>query len=471
MRRMTRQLWAAVATVVLCACGDEVEPVQVRGRVTDLEGSQGQSLGVRAFGAEGLGGTGTASAVTKVRASTVAEGGALTLVGEAEVSAQGSYTVEVPEGQQKLVLQGIDNSGTVVVSALLDASGQAGDATIAPPMDSESSLEAEVFTRIVADGAQVAQTNTVDLRTRINAKMAAAAKQGASTREAVQARVKVLAEAVRAAQEAEIRAYAKAGVTTSQSALFDAELAASAKLNVALDAASDTGAAVETAYQDFYMELAAAAQRLGAKAQQQAQAESSASVAFRATVKGRLSAQDAQPLVDAAVRAAAAAEARTSSMALSVILQASTATDASLQQADTAATALRSNVSASVTAAAAAQAFTGFSASVATGADLKSTVLGSYLGVSVVNQVAAAGAVQATATAATALDAALDVAVKAAVTATQTDTAKLATGIADAYATYVSAVKAQATPLATFGEKATPAVELLVVADGSFRLQ
>ena len=50
--------------------------------------------------------------------------------------------------------------------------------------------------------------------------------------------MKALAEAVSAAEEAEIRAYAKAGVTTSQSALFDAELAASAKLNVALDAAS-----------------------------------------------------------------------------------------------------------------------------------------------------------------------------------------------------------------------------------------
>ena len=50
-----------------------------------------------------------------------------------------------------------------------------------------------------------------DVRARINAKMGAAARQGASTREAVQVRVKALAEAVRAAQETEIRAYAKAG--------------------------------------------------------------------------------------------------------------------------------------------------------------------------------------------------------------------------------------------------------------------
>jgi hypothetical protein len=414
-----------------------------------------------------LGGSGTVSAASKVRASTVGQGGSLTVVGEAEVSAQGSYTVEVPPGQQRLVLQVVDASGTVVASALLDASGEAGDTATAPPMDSETSLEAEVFAQMVAQGAQAAQTDTVDLRARINAKMAVAAKQGASTREAAQVRVKALAEAVRAAQEAEIRAYAKAGVQTSQTALFEAELAASAKLNAALDA----GTAVETAYQEFYTELAAAAERLGAKAEEQARGENSASVAFRATVKGRLSAQETQPLVDASLRAAASAEARTSGAALNAILRAAAATDEASQQAGSAVTALRSSVSASATASAAAQAFASFSASVAAGADVKTTVLGSYLGVNTANQLVVSGAVQASVTAAAALDTALDVAVKAAVTSTQTDTTKLATGIADAYAAYATAVKAQSTALAAFGTKASPAVEVLLVAEGSFRLQ
>src|SRR4051794_3003194 len=107
--RLSRQLWVAVATLVLCACGGGADnTVQVRGRVTDQEGSQGQSLGVKAFGGEGLGGSGTVSAASKVRASTVAEGGSLKLEGEAELSAQGSYSLEVPEGQQKLVLQVVD---------------------------------------------------------------------------------------------------------------------------------------------------------------------------------------------------------------------------------------------------------------------------------------------------------------------------------------------------------------------------
>ena len=462
---MKRQLWVAVATLVLVACGGS-DTVKVRGKVTDQEGTQPQSV-VSAFAGEGLGGSGTVSAATRVRASTVGQGGQLTLVGEAELSAEGSYSIEVPEGSERLVLQAVDSSGTVMASALLDASGAAGTEAVAPPMDSESSLEAEVFVQMVADGAQAAETDTVDVRARINAKMGAAARQGASTREAVQVRVKALAEAVRAAQETELRAYAKAGFQKSQLAFFTAELAASAKLNAALDA----GTATEAAYQTFHAELAAAAEQLGAQAEQQARAESSASVAFRATVKARLSAQDAQPLVDASIRAAAAAEARTSGAALTAILQAAAATDEASTQAGSAATSLRSNVSAAATASAAAQAYASFSASVATGADVKTTVLGSYLGVSVANQAAVSTAVHASASAAATLDAALNVAIDAAVTNSQTDVTRLATGVADAYAAYATTVEAQASLLTAFGTKAAPAVDVLLIAEGSFRLR
>jgi hypothetical protein len=462
--RLKNQLWVAVATLVLAACGGE-DTAKVRGKLSDQEGTQQQSIG--AFGEEGLGGSGTVSAASMVRASTVGPGGQLTLVGEAEVSAQGSYTLEVPADEQRLVIQAVNSSGTVVASTLLDASGEAGSEAVAPPMDSESSLEAEVFVQMVADGAQVAETNTVDMRARINSKMAAAARQGATTRDIVKTRVKALAEAVRAAQETEIRAYAKAGVNTSQSALFQAELAASARLNAALDA----GTSIAAAYETFYTELAAAAESVGAKAEEQARAESSASVAFRATVKARLSAQDVQPLMDASLRAAAAAEARTSGVALTAILKAAAATDEASRQAGTAATSLRANVSAAATASAAAQAYATFSASVATSADVRTTVLGSYLGVTTTNQLAVSTAVQASATAAAALDTALNVAVSAAVSGTQTDTTRLATGIADAYATYATAVEAQATTLTAFGTKAAPTVEVLLIAQGSFRLR
>ncbi|HEX8700550.1 MAG TPA: hypothetical protein VF815_16995, partial [Myxococcaceae bacterium] len=153
MVRLKNQLWVAVATLVLAACGGS-DTVEVRGKVSDGEGTQQQQR-LSAFGEEGLGGSGTVSAVTMVRASTVGSGGQLTLVGEAEVSAQGSYTLEVPAEEQRLVIQAVNSSGTVLASALLDASGEAGSEEVAPPMDSESSLEAEVFVQMVADGAQV----------------------------------------------------------------------------------------------------------------------------------------------------------------------------------------------------------------------------------------------------------------------------------------------------------------------------
>jgi hypothetical protein len=464
---MKSRLWVAVATLALCACSEEDFEkfrAEVRGRISDAEGSQRQGFQVPGGG---LGGSGTVAAASKVRASTVGQGGSLEVVGEADVSAQGSYTLDVPADQQRLVIQAVDASGTVVASALLEASGTAESSVVAPPMDSESSLEAQLFIQMVADGTQAAQIDVVDLRSRVTADMAVAAQQGASTATALGTRVKVLAEAVRAAQETELRAYGKAGVQTSQGALFEAELAAAAKLNAALDA----GTSAEAAYQAFHAEVAAAAERLGADAKEQAQAESSAGVAFRATVKARLSAQDAQPLADASLRAAAAAEARTSAAAITAILQAAQASDAVLQQAGSAATALRTQMKAAATAGAAAQAFTSFSASVATGADVKTTVLGSYVGVNLTNQAAVSLAVQTTKTAAATLDTALDVAVDTALASNQTNVTLLATGIADAYAAYASTVQAQATALATIGTKATPAVDLLVVSEGAFRLR
>jgi hypothetical protein len=452
-----RNLWAAVVVLGLgTGCGNTV---QVRGRVTDGEGTQPQGLvsGVRPLA------SGAVAAATQVRASTVGQDGKLTVVAEGELEAQGRYTLDVPAGEERLVLQAVDASGQVVASALLESTGEA-ESAVAPPMDGESSLEAEVFVRMMAD-AQGQAVDMVDVRARINANMATAARQGASTSEAFRERVRSLADAVRAAQQTELEMYAKAGVQTSQTALFQQELAAAAALNVALDA----GGSAEQAYEKFHADLRAAAERVGAKVEQQAQGERAASASFRAMVKARLSAQDAQPLVDAALRASAGLEARASGEALTAILTAANAADTAKQQAVTASTSLRTQVRASTTAAAAAQAFASFSASVATGADVKATVLGSYLGVNTTNQVAASGAVQATVSAAATLDASLDAAASV-VTSNNANVSLLATKTADAYHTYATSVRGQAAALAVFGAKATPAVELLLVAEGSFEL-
>ena len=455
-----RNLWAAVVVLGLgTGCGNTV---QVKGRVTDGEGTQSQGL---VSGAIPLGGSGTVSAATQVRASTVGQDGKLTMVAEGKLEAQGQYTLDVPAGEERLVLQAVDASGQVVASALLEATSE-GESAVAPPMDGESSLESEVFLRMMVDRGQAETVDMVDVRARINANMAAAARQGASTNDAFQARVKALADAVRSAQKAELEMYAKAGVQTSQEALFTQEVAAAAALNVALDA----GTGVEQAYEKFYADLRAAAERVGAKAQEQAQGERAASASFRATVKARLSSEDAKPLADAALRASAGLEARTSEATLKAVLEAAGAADAAKQQAATASTSLRSQVRASTTAAAAAQAFANFGASVATGADVKTTVLGQYLGVSVANQLAVSAAVQATVTAAATLDASLDAAASTTVTSGGADVTLLATKTAEAYHAYSTAVRAQASVLSAFGARATPAVEVLLVAEGSFQM-
>jgi len=358
----------------------------------------------------------------------------------------------------------VDADGKVLASALLETSGEAGETAVAPPMDSESSLEAEVFLQLVKDGAQPSSTDTVDLRARLDTRVAAEVLKGSA--EARAAWVKALAQGVRAAQEAELRTYAEAGVQTSQDALFDAELAAAAKLNAALDA----GGSAAQAYETFHAELAAAAQRVGAEAHEHAQAESSASAAFRVSLEARLPEQSAEPLVDAAVRAAASLEARSSGAALTALLKAAGAADATQAQAASAAAQLRTQVDAAGSASAAAQAFAGFSATVATGTSVQATVLGSFLDVNLTNAAGVNLAVQSATTAGAALDSALDITLSTATnSAGVTDMTALATGTAEAYGSFATALRSQASVLSAFGSKSTPAMELLIVAEGSFR--
>ena len=456
-----RNLFAALVVLGLgTGCGNTV---QVKGRVTDGEGTQPQAI---LAGAASLGGSGTVAATAQVRASTVGLDGKLTVVAEGKLEDRGYYTLQVPGGEERLVLEAVDASGQVVASALLEATAEGKD-VVAAPMDSETSLEAEVFLQMMADKSQAETLDMVDVRARITAPMAAAARQGASSTEAFRSRVEALADAVRAAQQAELEMYARAGVQTSQTALFEKELMAAAVLSAGLEG----GSPVNELYDTFHANLRAAAEQLGVKVEQQAQAERAASASFRATVKARLSAEDARPLVDAALRASAGVEARASGAALSALLTAGGAVEDVKQQAVTVSTTLRTQVRASTSVAMAANAFASFEAGVSGSADLQASVLGRYLGVNASNQLVVGAAVQATVTAVATLDVTLDAAVSSAVSASAVDVSLLATKTAEAYQSYATAVRAQATALAPlFGAKATPAVEVLLVAEGSFQM-
>ncbi|MCI0572072.1 MAG: hypothetical protein L0Y66_15060 [Myxococcaceae bacterium] len=456
-KNLTLGVVSALVGLTLGACGGSVE---VKGRITDEVGQQQQGLG---SGAPVLGGQGTAAAATRVTASTVAPGGSLTVVAEAEVTADHTYSLELARGTERVVLQALDAQGEVVASALLDAAvtAEGQTARTAPAMSSESSLEAEVFVKMVVDGAAVHTVDTVDLRSRITSKLAQEAR--AQSSEAQTRTVASLAAAARSAQESEVKAYAKAGVTVTQDELFQASLEASAKLDAALEA---TGTNATQAYADFFAAIQGAMEE--STETQEAEAERAASASFRAVVDARLNASvDTQPAADAAIRSAALLEARANDVAVRAVLQAAGATQPMLTQASTAYDDLRGKLASSGSGVGAA-----FSAySVALTANGSASVLGGFLQVGTTGSANLGTALTACTTAFGTLDAALTAVLETNLLANllgSVNTTAVAEGMVNAYAAYHDSVRTHATAAlqATAGTKTSAAVEVLVVANG-----
>jgi hypothetical protein len=456
--RTRTALLGSLVALMMAACGEDT--VEVKGRVTNTPGQQQQGLGE---GAPALGGEGTVAAASRVKASSVGSGGQLSVLAEAEVEASGAYTLALPPGSERVVLEAVDDSGKVVASALLDATVEDQDTRTAPPMSSESSLEAEVFVRMVRDGASAESVDTVDLRSRINTELARSvvAESDAEAQKSVAA----LAAAVRAAQEAEVKAYAEAGVTTSQDKLFHASLEASAALDAALDAGAKQAS---EAYAEFFAALRAATPELDEK--DEAEGERAASAAFRVTIDARLSSGSSAGTADAAVRSAASLEARAAEAAVEAILRAANATDATLSRARTAAGTLRASLAGATNASAAAQAWAAYSVALASSANASGSVLGTHLAVNATNQAALQGSIDAAARASTALNASLGLAAELVGVTGAINTTALAETVVRAFSTYNTAVRAQAQTLSAFGANAAPAAELLVIAEGSFQL-
>lgn len=465
MVRLLRNSFIAISLIALFGCGEggggggggDSGKATLKGKVTDGTGTQQQGLG-------SLGGSGTVAAASKVRVSEVGANGSLTLVAEGQLQSGGSYSLEVPAGKKKLIVQAIDGSGSVISSAIVEATGSAQATVTAPPMDTETSVEAEVFVEMVAQGTAVAEANAIDLRARINSKVAEAVKASSDSK----AKIKVLAEATIAAQRTQLEAFAQSGVNTTQSALFDAYLAAAQKLNSSLDASATASA---QAYAEFYAGIESAQQSVGTTPRQRAQAESCAGMSFRGTARGRTGASaSSDAVVDAAIRSAAALEARFSAAAAEATFKAAAAVGTAQDKVNQANATLKSSISAATTAQAAAQAYAAYSTSVTGGADVSAGALGAMLEVNAVNKVTLQAAVDASVTAASQLDTALNTALAANATTGAFNAAALADAVVSAYSTYATTVQGQATALATFGTKAQPTVDVLIVVNASFRL-
>lgn len=463
MRHLRSLGFLVLSTALVTGCGaPQAEGVTVRGRTSDELGAQKQGLGGESFG-----GSGSASAVTRVEVSRLNAEGKLEVVGTAQVEGGRYEVVASSVGEQKFVVKALDAANTVRESVIVEASAEA-DAVTASPMSTETSVEAQVFAEVVASGVSVAEANAIDLRARINAKTAEAVKSSTD----VAARIKALAESVAAAQRAQVKAYAEAGVTVTQAELFEAQLSAATKLNVALDTAADQAAA-EKAYETFVAEVQGAAEQKAGDAEKASRGERAASIAFRATVKARIQANGStlDPVADAAVRHAAGLEARAVTEASEATLTAGGAAQAQVDALKNAGATLRSSLAASTSVSATAQAYAAYRASVVGSTGVNGSLLGNYLGVNAATSSSLQPSVNASAAAATQLDATLNTAVNTSLKSTEAvNFETFAASIVSALKTFDAAVQANTVNLTGFGSKADVALELMTQVDGSLRI-
>lgn len=455
LRQAVFTLVATASLAFTTGCGGNTT---VSGSVGDGLGRQEQGLSRGSTLPDGLGGEGTVAAATRVEAVTLVDGQAVEVVASAEVDAKGFYKLTLPSGDDALILNAIDADGKVIASALLESTAET-DTAIAPTMDSESSLEAHVYAEMRATSE--AFVNATDVRARITQKLAAEVRESRDDAQKKRERIGALAAGIRAAQEAQVKAHAEAGLTVSQEELARAHAEAGLTLNAAL--AAGTNAA--EAYATFFESIAAKLEERGVEEKEQADGERQASASFRVVVEAKL---DADPMVELAAIAAASAEARASALAVEAVLEAANASAEAKAKAVEAAKTLRARLATAANAAAAAEAFAAFSASIATDASASGTVLGQTFGVSIVEELAVDTAVSATLAAGASLDASLDALVTA---GDSVDPVAVASAVATAYDTYATTVRAQATALGALGAGATPAVELLLIAEGGFRFR
>lgn len=451
--------------VSVANCGGDTSAsngATIQGRISDGSGSQAQSLRIQI---NKFGGSGSIASAATVRVSQLAADGSLMKVGQGMVLS-GRYTVSVPPSLQRLVVDSLDASGNVVASAIVEASGAIGTTVTVTPIDTESSVEAAVMAKMAASGVALDDINVVELRERITSNVATAVQAATDADN----KIKALADAIAAAQVAKIKGYGSQGVTATQAALFNTELAAAQKLNTALDTAAGVQASVAEAYATFHSDLTASVMALDASVKKHARAEANASVAFRSVIKARLSAAG-DAVADAAQRSAASGEARIAAAVVESILTAGTAASDVAAQAKAADAALIIQLSSAANAAAAATAFASWNVAFNGGGTVTGSVLGKYLGVNVGTAVMVQGAVTAANSAAVVLDSTLHT-VGAALSVTGAiDFNTLAQNIITAYTTYQTSIDQQAAALSSFGTKAQTTLDVLATATGSFRVQ
>lgn len=440
MRSRTTTHVAIILALALGGCASEGgEEASVGGRVADLDEARA------------------------VRASRLEGDGSATLLAEATVRSDGTYAIGLPPDSGVLILEAVDASGEARASAIFEGTGAAGTSAIATPMDAESSVEAAVLRAMVGLGGRV-EHDAVDVRARIDAATAAAARASGRTELAITA----LAEAVLAAQRTAIEAYGRAGVDVGPRATSRARLAASQRLSSDLHAR----APVDAAHDAFFRALAEADASLGIDAVLASRAEMAAATSFRAALRARLGSEASlRAAFDAAVIAASDLEARAHATALVAILEAGGASTATIEAAARIGERLRASLRTAAGEAAVAEAYARFAGELRGGGALTGSLVADWLEVGLVEQLTLDAVLAASADARAVLGGALDGAARGAVSPNGgLEADALARGVVDAYGGFATALDAQASVLAGIAGagRARAAVDLLAIADGSY---
>ena len=337
--------------------------------------------------------------------------------------------MEVPADEPRVIVEAVDAEGDALASVIIDQTAPAGETMVAAPIDDETTLEADVLVEIIAHGTNANETDAADIRTRVNAEMAAAvhATDDVGTRGH---EVPALSLAVMAAEEAQVMTFARLGMETS-----------------------------------------------GADEYAQARAEGAASAAFRATLSATIDANaDAEvTFATDAVRATALLEAKAVADASASILRGAHATQALVDTTVDAGHHLVEKVSAGATLDEISSAYAAFSATVigeahasGGGSDANDSVLDALLHVDASSETTVDAAVATTVNAAASLDALVESAIDAAAETTDDiDVEVIAQAVVDAYASYEEAVESQGASLAAVGD-AEASTKLLIVVGGAF---
>lgn len=390
-----------------------------------------------------------------VAANSLASGDAL---GEGTVDSEGKFAFSVSESVGPVVVTAFDARGSMLGSVLIDG-GVGGDRyVVAAPIDAETSLEAAVA-GVLSEGSSLGSSvDTVDLRNRIDARLAAAAADSAAS-------VEVLGLAELAAGSAIDAAMLASGAPFGASARFDATLSARQQLDLALDA----GVPLSDAQASYDAAVALAFASAGATAVQTAAADAAATLAFAASVDALTAGVASQSDV--------AEAARENGGSLSALLSAQAVAEALVQagadsgiqaRAEAAGEALV-NAALSGDAATEAEGWSAWAGTLVGNGDVRGSILADAIEVDAISAVVADLMVDAVARSSDSLTADVATAADASLAA-GTEHSAIVTGAAvwSAYAAFLASVEGEVNDCAPFfGSEVGGAAVLLVQASGS----